>query len=195
MNFHCPTTKHHHYLPSLYKIKPRLKQVFWLWVRNQSYLFNWHMICQNQLRSLFSVPPLPLLHWLDNFYPTHDRYVPLKLLFSWRLTVQETVLFQPFQMGPENQNLPWGKHNAVSQSPVQHSSPLCVFSPAKLICLKYNCKLIKRFLTGDLILRWTMGRPPRWCHTSAREEAEAKASLLYILQYKAAFHSFPPAPT
>lgn len=60
--------------------------------------------------------------------------------------MQETGFSQLLEEGPENQNLPQGKHNAVSQSPIQNSSPLPTSSSAKLICLKYNCKLIKRFL-------------------------------------------------
>lgn len=54
-----PTAEHHHYLSSLDKIKPCLKQG----VRNQSYLFNWHTICPNQLRGLFSVPAPCFPYW------------------------------------------------------------------------------------------------------------------------------------
>lgn len=50
--------------------------------------------------------------------------------------MQETGFSQLLEVGPENQNLPQGKHNAVSQSPIQNSSPLPTFSSAKLICLK-----------------------------------------------------------
>lgn len=60
--------------------------------------------------------------------------------------MQETGFSQQLEVGPENQNLPQGKHNAVSQSQIQNSAPLPMFSPAKLICLKYNCKLNKRCL-------------------------------------------------
>lgn len=126
--------------------------------------------------------------------------LPMTVMFHWNFYLTGIWLYRwwvfpsSLKWDPKTKIYPQGKHNAVSQSPIQNSSPLHMFSPAKLICLKYNCKLIKRFLTGDLILHWrTMEGPPRWCHTSAREEAGA--SLLYILKYKAAFHSFPPAPT
>jgi len=62
------------------------------------------------------------------------------------LTVQGIGFSQQLEVGPEDQHLPQGKHNAVSQSQIQNSTPLPMFSPVKLICLKYNCKLIKRFL-------------------------------------------------
>lgn len=104
------------------------------------------MICLSRLSGLFSVPAPHFLHWLENFHPTHDCYVLLKLLFNWRLSVQEAGLSQQLQVGPENQDSLQGKHNTDSQSQIQNSAPLPMFSPAKLICLEHNCKLIKGFL-------------------------------------------------
>lgn len=58
--------------------------------------------------------------------------------------MQETGFSQQLDMGPENQSLPQGKHNAVPQSQIQNSSLVAMLSPAKLICI--NCKLTRRFL-------------------------------------------------
>lgn len=60
--------------------------------------------------------------------------------------MQETGFSQQLQVGPENQVSLQGKHNTDPQSQIQNPALLPVFSPVKLMCLKHNCKLIKRFL-------------------------------------------------
>lgn len=61
--------------------------------------------------------------------------------------MQETGFSQQLQVGPENQVSLQGKHDTDSQSQIQNSAPLPMFSPARLICLKHNCRLIKGFLS------------------------------------------------
>lgn len=60
--------------------------------------------------------------------------------------MQKMGFSQQLQVGPENQLSLQGKHNTHSESQIQNSEPLPMFSPAMLICLKHYCKVIKGFL-------------------------------------------------
>lgn len=103
------------------------------------------MICLSQLSSLFSVPAAHFPHWLDNFHPTHNFYVLLKLLFNWRLNVQETGFSQQLQAGPENQVSLQGKHNTDSESQIQNQHCcLCFLLPSSCVS-NITANLLKDF--------------------------------------------------
>lgn len=152
------------------------------------------MICLSQLSSLFSVPAAHFPHWLDNFHPTHNFYVLLKLLFNWRLNVQETGFSQQLQAGPENQVSLQGKHNTDSESQIQNQHCcLCFLLPSSCVS-NISANLLKDF-SFRLSDRTGMNKRKTIQTMSHQSQRRTRSKSALHSEHETVFHSSPPPST